>query len=160
MLLRTVLITWLLLGTLQSAHAQKKFALLIGNQDYSLEVGPLKNPINDINLVAASLRKIGFTKDNIQILPNATRKEILRAVDRYARALSEAGPDAVGVFYYSGHGAANKRDNRNYLIPIEVKRLDADVWYDAVPLDRIISTLAKLSKEPLNRAVCSAAVAT
>jgi uncharacterized caspase-like protein len=48
-------------------------------------VGPLKNPINDINLVAASLRKIGFTKDNIQILPNATRKEILRAVDRYAR---------------------------------------------------------------------------
>lgn len=146
MLLRTVLITWLLVEALQPAHAQKKMALLIGNQSYSQEVGPLKNPINDINLVAASLRKIGFKQDHIQILPNATRKEILRAVDRYARALSEAGPDAVGVFYYSGHGAANKRDNRNYLIPIEVKNLDADVWYDAVPLDRIVSTLAKLSK--------------
>ncbi len=122
--------------------AAKRMALLIGNQKYAAEVGRLKNPVNDVNLIAASLRQIGFAAGDIKIVKDAIRRDVLRAIDRHANALKDAGPDAIGFFYYSGHGAANKQDKRNYLIPVGVKRLDAEVWYEAVPLDRIVSTLS------------------
>ena len=146
MYLRSCVFLFLAVVTVEPALAQKRIALLIGNQDYAREVGPLKNPINDVNLIAASLRKIGFAKDDIRIIINGKRREILRAIDRHAKALRAEGPDAIGFLYYSGHGAANKQDKRNYLIPVEVKRLNADVWYDAIPLDGIVSTLSTLAQ--------------
>lgn len=121
--------------------AQERHALLIGNQAYSREVGVLRNPVNDINLIAASLRKIGFANRNITLIRDADRRTILRAIDRYAKALKASGPDAIGFLYYSGHGAANNRNRRNYLIPVGIKKLDADVWYDSIPLDEIVSSL-------------------
>ena len=134
----------LILATLP-VEAQERRALLIGNQAYALQVGALTNPINDVNLVAASLRRIGFTSRNITIVKNGNRRTILRAIDRHAKALKAAGPDAIGFLYYSGHGAANNQNRRNYLIPVGVKRLDADVWYDSIPLDEIVSSLKELS---------------
>jgi len=41
-----------------SAQAEKRIALLIGNQGYDTSVGRLRNPHNDIELVAASLNKL------------------------------------------------------------------------------------------------------
>jgi len=37
-----------------SAQAQERFALLIGNKDYSSRIGRLQNPINDVGLVRRS----------------------------------------------------------------------------------------------------------
>ena len=127
------------------AVAAKRIALLIGNQDYARQVGALSNPVNDVNLIAASLRKIGFEDGDVRIVRNGTRRAILRAIDAHAEALKAAGPDAIGFLYYSGHGAANKRNRRNYLIPVGVKRLDGSVWYDAIPLDTIVSTLSDIA---------------
>ena len=56
-----------------------------------------------------------------------------------------AGNNAVGFFYYSGHGAANHRDQRNYLIPVDAKTLDGSVWYDAVKLDDVVEKLNRLA---------------
>lgn len=127
--------------------ASKRIALLIGNEAYAREVGPLKNPINDIELIGRSLAKIGFEQSDIHFVRNGTRKDILLAVDRHARALRAAGAGAISFVYYSGHGAANQENRRNFLIPVEVSRLDQDVWYDAVPLDRIVTTLSNLARE-------------
>lgn len=145
-------ISFLLLGLVLAgpSFAQKRIALLIGNQSYAKEVGALRNPINDVKLISTSLRKIGFRQSDIRIVENGTRRDILAAVDAHAQALKAAGPDAVGFFYYSGHGAANRRNRRNYLIPVGVKRLDSTVWYDAIPLDTIVSTLAELSANAAN----------
>lgn len=135
----SVCLGWLMLS---AAPAQaKRFALLIGNQDYAREVGPLANPVNDVKLIDRALRQIGFADDSIRIVENASRRTILSEVDRYADRLAAAGPDAVGFFYYSGHGAANRRDRQNYLIPVEAKALDSSVWYDAVRLDGVVSKL-------------------
>ncbi len=41
--------------------------------------------------------------------------------------------------------AANRRDRQNYLIPVDVEALDANVWYDAIKLDDIISKLSNLA---------------
>ncbi len=123
----------------------KRVALLIGNQTYADEVGPLKNPVNDVTLIARSLRQIGFSQDAIRVVKNASRRTILAEVDQYIDRVAAAGKDAVGFFYYSGHGAANRRDLRNYLIPVDAKTLDGSVWYDAVQLDNVVDKLKTLA---------------
>ena len=127
----------------------KRFALLIGNQAYAPAVGRLRNPGNDVRLVAGSLEQVGFLNSNITIVDDADRVTILRALDSFADKVAAAGPDAIAFFYYSGHGAASQRDKRNYLIPIEVKALDRSVWYQAVSLTDIV---AKLSDRAPNAA--------
>lgn len=146
----TALFVLMVALTTESVHAQKRIALLIGNEAYKREVGPLSNPINDVNLIAASLRKIGFAKNNIRIVKNGTRRQVLRAIERHTRRLSQAGDGAVGFLYYSGHGIANQETRRNYLIPVDVERLNADVWFDAVPLDEIVANLSKRAPRAAN----------
>jgi hypothetical protein len=46
------LIVWILLTT--AAQAEKRIALLIGNQGYGGEIGRLANPHNDIALLEKS----------------------------------------------------------------------------------------------------------
>lgn len=128
---------------------EKRFALLIGNQGYTDTVGPLKNPHNDVRLLAETLTTIGFPPANVRAIHDADRVTILGAVDAFAETVSRAGPDAVAVLYYSGHGAASSRDKRNYLIPVGVKALDNTVWYQAVALDDVV---AKLSDRAPNAA--------
>lgn len=42
------------------AQAEKCIALVIGNQAYATEIGPLKNPLKDIRSIGAALTKVGF----------------------------------------------------------------------------------------------------
>jgi hypothetical protein len=49
-----------LLAPLATAPEPARLALLIGNQGYTQKVGPLENPHHDVDLVAASLTKVGF----------------------------------------------------------------------------------------------------
>ncbi|MEM7750957.1 MAG: caspase family protein, partial [Pseudomonadota bacterium] len=127
------------------ALAKQRHALLIGNEAYAPEVGRLKNPANDVRLIAASLQQVGFAEKNITVVTNADRAAVLEAVEEYADRLANAGKDAVGFFYYSGHGAANQRDKSNYLIPVGVKRLDSRVWYKAIALNRVILRLSNIA---------------
>ncbi len=122
--------------------ANKRFALLIGNQAYAARVGALKNPHNDVDLIAATLASIGFHKDNVRVVHDADRVSLLRTIDAFADKVAAAGPNAIAFFYYSGHGAASNRDNRNYLIPTGIAALDRNVWYQAVALDDIVTKLA------------------
>lgn len=125
----------------QAGLAQKRFALLIGNRDYAPNVGPLKNPIHDIENIAKALDQIGF-KGNIVQIKNATRLDISREVSRFAEKLEAAGENAIGFLYYSGHGAARGKDRVNYLIPVDVTDMsNEDFWFNSVSLDSILKEL-------------------
>ena len=139
----------MVLASTAEAQSANRFALLIGNQDYASAVGRLKNPINDVSLIAEALVDAGFDRNHIRIVKNADRIRFLSAVDEYVDELRSAGKGAVGFFYYSGHGVASSRDNRNYIIPVGVKSLDRRVWYKAVALDDLV---AKLSNSAPNAA--------
>jgi len=123
-----------------SAQAERRIALLIGNQDYDASVGRLKNPHNDISIVGQALVAQGF--ELIPPIMEARRSTILGGVRELVRRLNGAGSDAIGFVYYSGHGAAEKDTNINYLIPIDAKEPGTTAfWDESVKLDDVLRLL-------------------
>lgn len=117
-----------------------KLAVLIANRDYAADVGPLKNPHNDAEVVAAALRRQGFKV--LSIVKNGRRTQILAAARLLARELAIAPQGSVGVFYYTGHGAAEKDTGVNYLIPIDALTPGTtEFWDQSVKLDDVIRLL-------------------
>lgn len=125
------------------AQAETRRALLIGLKHYADEVGPLDNPHKDVDLMAAALEQIGFEVDIIKDAEDApvSRAQILTRVRTHAEAVA-GDPDAVSFIYYSGHGAANEEDNRNYLVPTSVTDAgSAEIWDNSVQLDAVLERL-------------------
>jgi uncharacterized caspase-like protein len=120
------------------ARAQKKFALLIGNQAYAPAIGVLKNPHNDVAALEKALKQVGF---DVTTIIDASFSQLNRAVNAHVRKLSTVPEGAVGFFYYSGHGAQNKDTGVNYLIPIDVDTVDPELWDASVRLKGIMDSL-------------------
>ena len=99
---------------LAEQRSERRVALIIGNATY--KVNPLKNPVNDSNDMARSLRSVGF--DVIEV-NNATLVQMREATRRFADNLLNSD---VGLVYYSGHGVEVR--GKNYLIPVnaDIKR--------------------------------------
>jgi hypothetical protein len=125
--LAAALIALLLVLLPSPGHAEKKLALVIGNNDYIFG-SKLSNPANDAALMAKTLAGLGF-----EVLKGVDlkQKEMKGLIRDYLRKLVEQGPDAVGLIYYAGHGI--QVAGENYLAPI-----DADIRSEAeVPLETI-----------------------
>jgi hypothetical protein len=94
-----------------AAADPSRLALIIGNSSY--RESPLVNPANDAKAVSGLFTQAGFTVDSHL---NATRTDMMTAIDRFGIAAKRAETKLV-VFYYAGHGA--QLDWRNYLLPID-----------------------------------------
>jgi uncharacterized caspase-like protein len=136
----TVATALLLLPTAVFAQVEKRIAVLIGNRSYDASVGVLKNPHNDIAVVGEALTKQGF-----EVLPpikDARRSAILGGVRDLVRKLNAAGAGAIGLLYYSGHGAAERDTNINYLIPVDAREPGtSSLWDESVKLDDVLKLL-------------------
>jgi formylglycine-generating enzyme required for sulfatase activity len=127
----------LMLAGVPAALAEKRIALLIGNEAYTTEVGRLSNPHNDIALLEGVLKRLGF---DVTIVRDAGLASLHQAVNTHVRRVRQSGPDTVGFFYYSGHGAADGATN--YLIPVDVKTIDDDqLWDQSLRLTEITRKL-------------------
>ncbi|MBL8559934.1 MAG: SUMF1/EgtB/PvdO family nonheme iron enzyme [Hyphomonadaceae bacterium] len=131
-----------------------KLALVVGVSDYGREraaqeaagfiVPPaLANAVQDAELVATALAAKGFTVTRVT---NPDKRALLSALNTFAASLSRAGPDAVGVFYFAGHGAqgrpALERDIDNYLIPLGADlATEVDLESEALALSRVSAAL-------------------
>jgi hypothetical protein len=122
------------------AHAaEERIALLIGNQGYSAEIGPLTNPLNDVALLEKTLPKLGFQVTTVR---NTSLAALHQAVNQHVRRVRAAGPGAVGFFYYSGHGAQDASSGINYLIPTDVATADdSQLWDRSMRLTDITGKL-------------------
>jgi uncharacterized caspase-like protein len=117
--------------------AETRLALLIGNEAYTGEIGRLANPHNDVAVLEQALKGIGF---EVTVEQNDGLGALTRAVNAYARGLQAAGPNAVGFFYYSGHGASD--GSTNYLIPVDVNTIEAgELWDQSLRLTKITRKL-------------------
>jgi uncharacterized caspase-like protein len=114
--------------------------LLIGNQGYSTAFGTLKNPFNDIAVVDDALSN--------KASRSYRRSRMLSAVPcsavcaSWCSWLNSAGSGAIGFIYYSGHGAAEKDTNINYLIPVDAAAPGTTAfWDESLKLDDVLRLL-------------------
>ncbi|WP_417520102.1 caspase family protein [Minwuia sp.] len=116
--------------------AETRVALVVGNADYGA-MGRLKNPVNDAQLVAETLREVDF---RVIELINADQQTMKRGVRDFGRWLRRAGPEGVALFYFAGHGV--QVAGRNYLLPVEAKILaEGDVDIESVAADSILDQM-------------------
>ncbi len=112
-----------------------RVALIIGNSAY--KSAPLANPVNDAKLITTTLQKIGF-KTILEL--DADQKTMKRAINRFGDELEKMGKDAVGLFYYAGHGV--QVAGRNYLLPVGADiQNEKDVDVEAVAADGILGAM-------------------
>lgn len=97
--------------------AESRIALVIGNGSYPNV--PLKNPVNDARDLASSLKGLGF---EVSLVVDGDMAAMTKAVREFGNAIKR--PDAVALFYYSGHGIQYK--GANYLIPAKADIQDPD----------------------------------
>ena len=133
-----VLLSFLLPWTLtaEGMAAERRIALVIGNGSYR-HTAPLKNPPHDAQLMARTLSRLGF---KVIELVDGSREQMLLALRQFGDLLEKGGDDAVGLFYYAGHGV--QVNGRNYMIPItaEIKR-ESDVEIYAVNANAVLGTM-------------------
>ena len=90
--------------------AQKRFALCIGNDDYSY-LGKLGCAVKDANAVAEALQKLGF---DVEIFENTDHEKIIKTIDVLESKITEC--DAI-LLFYAGHGF--QLNGENLLAPID-----------------------------------------
>ena len=100
-----------LLVAVSPASAEPRIALVIGNGTYDSGLRPLKNAENDASLIGDRLERAGF---DVVELANVDRKAMPNAIGEFRRRVEAAGPGAVALFYFAGHGL--QAYNTNYLM--------------------------------------------
>src|SRR5437868_9900333 len=105
------LMAWSLLALAQPAHAEKRVALVIGNNDYK-NVPKLQKAVNDARTMGDTLKQLGFS---VMAAENQTRQQFSQTLLAFDNAV-EAGDTAF--FFYAGHGF--EIAGQNYLLPTDV----------------------------------------
>jgi len=124
------------------AQERPRIALVITNQGYA-QLGALSNTHRDGDLMVQALRAARFDLPDERIVRDVDKAKFEAACRDYVARLIDAGPQAVGVFYYSGHGAADGENGQNYAIPVdEPIRWAADLPTHGVELRWIVRNLA------------------
>jgi len=112
----------------------RRIALVIGNSNYQNEA-PLKNPANDVSLLAGSLSKAGF--QSVIVKKDQTREQLISTILEFA---TQADSADWAVIYYSGHGI--EYNGVNYMIPVDARlKVDRDIDLETVDVNRVTSAL-------------------
>src|SRR5689334_1892399 len=94
-----------------SAHAEKRVALVVGNNDYKY-VPKLQKAVNDARTMGDTLKQLGFT---VMVAENQTRQAFSQTLLAFDKAIE---PGDTAFFFYAGHGF--EIAGQNYLLPTDV----------------------------------------
>ncbi len=104
-----------------------RFALIIGNEDYSSFQRDLGSESNvDFAETDATIFKqyatktLGIPEENIIFKTNATAVEMDRALTQINLLAKNTGGKAELFFYYAGHGFPDEESKEAHLIPVDV----------------------------------------
>ena len=103
------------------------YALLIGIEDYK---GPVYNRLDNPLKDAEKLRDVltthyTFEKQDVTLLKNPTRDEIIDAIERLEKTLK---PEDNLLIFYAGHGQWDKDRQQGYWIPSDVLGDSRSKW--------------------------------
>ena len=93
------------------AQAEKRVALVIGNNDYK-NVPKLQKAVNDARAMGATLKQLGFA---VMVAENQTRQAFSETLLAFDRAVE---PGDTAFFFYAGHGF--EIAGQNFLLPTDV----------------------------------------
>jgi uncharacterized caspase-like protein len=128
----------LLTCSADSARADRRIALVVGNSNYNNPSLALSNPKNDAEDVAAALRSLGF--EVVQAI-DANKRDLDLSMAKFARLATDS--DAA-LFYYAGH--ALQYQGRNYLMPTDAEVEDeVSLRYQMMPIDDVRAALDRAS---------------
>ncbi|MDF1548762.1 MAG: caspase family protein, partial [Bacteroidales bacterium] len=107
----------------------KRYALIIGNSAY--QMGPLRNPKNDANAMAAELKELGF---DVSVYVDQGQEDMKQRIREFGDKIT--ANKGVGLFFFAGHGL--QVGGENYIIPVDAHIAKfADIETEAVNLNRI-----------------------
>jgi hypothetical protein len=95
----------------QPAQAEKRVALVIGNNDYK-NVPKLQKAVNDARTMGDTLRQLGFS---VMVAENQTRQAFSQTLLAFDNAIE---PGDTAFFFYAGHGF--EIAGQNFLLPTDV----------------------------------------
>jgi len=93
------------------AQAEKRVALVVGNNDYR-NVPKLQKAVNDARTMGDTLKQLGFT---VMVAENLTRAAFSQTLLAFDKAV---GPGDTAFFFYAGHGF--EIAGQNFLLPTDV----------------------------------------
>ncbi len=107
---------------LLNVNLGRYYALVIGNNQHRF-LPDLETAVRDAEAVAEELRnRYGF---QVEVLTNATRAEILTALNRYQSRLTA---NDNFLLYYAGHGDLDRVNDRGYWLPVDAEPNDTTNW--------------------------------
>src|SRR5258705_7114135 len=93
------------------AHAEKRVALVIGNNDYK-NVPKLQKAVNDARTMGDTLKQLGFT---VMVAENQTRQAFSQSLLAFDKTVEKSD---TAFFFYAGHGF--EIAGQNFLLPTDV----------------------------------------
>ena len=93
------------------AHAEKRVALVVGNNDYRY-VPKLQKAVNDARTMGDTLKQLGFS---VMVAENQNRQAFSETLLAFDKAV---GPGDTAFFFYAGHGF--EIAGQNFLLPTDV----------------------------------------
>src|SRR5579859_1807872 len=101
----------LLVALAAPVHAEKRVALVIGNNDYK-NVPRLQKAVNDARTIGDTLKQLGF---EVMVAENQNRAQFSQSLLAFDNAV---GPGDAAFFFYAGHGF--EIAGQNFLLPTDV----------------------------------------
>ncbi|MFC2126436.1 caspase domain-containing protein [Bacteroidota bacterium] len=106
----------------------KYYALLIGVQNYDdPEINDLGFPLEDVNDMENILSSYyTFEKENIETLRDPTREQMIIALDKLNKKLTEK--DNLLIFY-AGHGYYREDSKQGFWLPSNAQKENSSKWF-------------------------------
>jgi hypothetical protein len=118
------------------ALAEKRVALVIGNNDYR-NVPKLQKAVNDARAMGDTLKKLGF---EVMVAENQTRQGFTESLLAFDNAVEQGD---TAFFFFAGHGF--EIAGQNYLLPTDIPAATAGqeelVRDSSILADRVIERL-------------------
>jgi hypothetical protein len=106
---------------------QNRFALIIGNEDYSSQQTDLaaESNVEFARNDASAFREyalhiLGIPRENIELILDATTGKMKQSLSRLSLLAKNSQGDAEIYFYYAGHGLPDEISREPYLIPVDI----------------------------------------
>jgi len=133
---------------LQATQSPRYFALVIGNDIYrdpTQQWASLQTAVADAEAVHELLQD-HFIFTDVNLLLNATRRDIIRALTNLSETLTEG--DKV-LIYYAGHGYFDENADVGYWVPVDAEGSDDSTFISNSVLRDKLNAITKKAQNTL-----------